>query len=308
MYHQHPEIQFRTLKPTSPKSETQWGSLLEGLEGTHRVLLENLLKAQEKQRKYHGGMEITFKVGDRVWLLTRDMRTTRPSKKPNYNQAGLYTVSKTINNNTYNLDLPKTIRNHNVFHISLLNWYTPPTIGKPSSQPHTVIIDDSEEWKVDWTLDSKRCYRKLHYLVQWAGYTLIPMSWEPVADLENTRELVDEFRWKHLGKPHWDVEMGSVALLCYFPLSLPIGRCSSTNGIGTGFTTSRSWWIGGGLSLCAESAGRTPLAPPICDGICQFVYLGCLLLFWSCCSMYSILQPRSSAPKAGDNVTVEVLY
>jgi hypothetical protein len=201
VYHQHPEMQFKTPKASSLKSETEADVLLEGIEETHRVLRENLLEAQEKQMKYAGGKEITFEVGDGVWLSTRHFRTTRSSKKLDYKRAGPYTVSKTINKNAYKLDLPKTMRNHNVFQVSLLDRYTPPTIGQPPSEPHPVIVDDSEEWEVDRILDSKRRYRKLHYLVQWAGYSHVRTSWEPVANLENTQELGEEFHRKHPGKP-----------------------------------------------------------------------------------------------------------
>jgi hypothetical protein len=57
-------------------------------------------------------------------------------------------------------------------------------------------------------------------------------------------------------------------------------------------------------------------------GLVCFVYLGCgisllvcfsvvwqfVCLLLSCFSMYRIMEPRSSAPKEGDDVTVEVLY
>jgi len=75
VYHRHPEMQFKTPKATSLKSENQADVLLEGLEQTHWVLWGNLLEAQEKQTKYAGGKEITFEVGDRVWLWTRHFRT-----------------------------------------------------------------------------------------------------------------------------------------------------------------------------------------------------------------------------------------
>ena len=142
-------------KATNLKSETEANAFLEGLEGTHRVLREIFLEAQAKQTKYTGGMEITFEVGDRVWLSTRHFRTNKPSKKLDYTCAGPYTVSKTINKNAYKLDWPKTMRNHNMFHMSLLDSYSPPTICQPSLEPHPVIVDDSEEWEVDWILDSK---------------------------------------------------------------------------------------------------------------------------------------------------------
>jgi hypothetical protein len=60
-----------------------------------------------------------------------------------------------INKNSYKLDMPKTMRNPNVFHVSQLDHYTPPVIGQPSLQPNPVIVDDSEEWEVEQILDSK---------------------------------------------------------------------------------------------------------------------------------------------------------
>ena len=110
-------------------------------------------------------------------------------------------VSKVINKNAYKLDLPYTIRKHNVFHVSLLDRYTPPTAGQPPSEPRPTVVDDSDEWEVDRILDSKRCYRKLHYLVQWAGYSYVRTSWEPAENLGNARELVEEFHREHPRKP-----------------------------------------------------------------------------------------------------------
>ena len=126
VYHRHPKKQFRAPKaPANLTSEVQADAVLEGLKETHRILRENLLDAQERQTKYSGGKEITFEVGDRVWLSTKHFRTTRPSKKLDYKRAGPYTVSKIINQNAYKLNLPKTMRNHNVFHVSHLDRCTP---------------------------------------------------------------------------------------------------------------------------------------------------------------------------------------
>jgi hypothetical protein len=39
-------------------------------------------------------------------------------------------VSKVINKNADKIDLPRTIRMYNIFHISLLDRYSPPIIGQ----------------------------------------------------------------------------------------------------------------------------------------------------------------------------------
>jgi hypothetical protein len=132
--HYHPVMQFKAPKqPSSLKSEIQADTFAAGLEETHQTLRRNLQEAQAHQIKYAGGREVVFEVGDKVWLSTRHFRTTRPSKELDYKRTGPYTLSKVINKNAYQLDLPYTIRKHNVFHVSLLDRYTPPTAGQLNS-------------------------------------------------------------------------------------------------------------------------------------------------------------------------------
>jgi len=139
------------------------------MEEAHRLPRESVLEAQVRQSKYAGGKDVTLEVRNIVCLSTRHFRMTCPSQKLAYKRTGQYTVSKMINKNAYPLDLPKAMQNYNVFHMSQLNYYTPPVIGQRSSEPHAVIVDNSEERDVERINDSKQGYRKLHYLIQWAG-------------------------------------------------------------------------------------------------------------------------------------------
>jgi len=147
-----------------------------GVEETHQILWENTLEAQKRQIKYTGGKGMTFAVGGKVWLLTSNLKTSRPSKKLDFKCTGPYTVSKIINKNPYKLDLPSTMRNHDVFHVSLLDHYTPPVGGQSSSEPHPMIVEETQKWEVDHILHSRRCYWKLHHPLQWAGYNHIRTS------------------------------------------------------------------------------------------------------------------------------------
>jgi len=165
-HHYHPVMQFKAQKqPSSLNSEIQADTFAAGLEESHQTLPKNLQGAQANQTKYAGGKEVVYEIGDQVRLSKRHFWTTRPSQKLDYKRTGPYTAGKVINKNAYKLDLPYTIRKHNIVHVSLFDRYTPPNSGQPPSEPQPTVVDDSDQWQVDRILNSKRRYRKLHYLV-----------------------------------------------------------------------------------------------------------------------------------------------
>jgi len=202
-YDYNPTMQIKPPKEPSFRSQIQADRWVEGLEETHRLLWENLEEAQARQSKYARGKDMIFKAREKVWLSTRHFRTTRPSKKLDYKHTGPCAVSKVITKNAYKLDLRIAIQNHNVFHVLLLDRYTPPVAGQAVSEPYPAAVDDSaeEEWEIEWLLDSKLRYRKLHYLVQWAGYNYLRTCWEPAENQLNAQEQVDEFYREQPNKP-----------------------------------------------------------------------------------------------------------
>ena len=166
----HPEIHFRRpreIREARVRSERTADSVAERLREAHERLRENLLIEQDLQTRHTGGKGMKFDVGDMVWLATRHIRTTRPSKKLDYKRTGPFKVSQVINDNTYIHDLPTTMRIHNVFHVSLLDRYMPPVKGQHVAEPQPTIVGDvNKQYEVERILDSKRRYRKLYYHVQ----------------------------------------------------------------------------------------------------------------------------------------------
>jgi hypothetical protein len=134
-YHDHPVMQFKAPnQPPSLNSEIPADPFVAGLQETHQTLRKISPEAQANQTKHAGAKEVFVEVGDRVWLSTCHFRTTRPSKKLDYKLTRPYTVSKDINNNANILNHPYTIRKQNVFDVSLLDHYKPPTPGHPPSE------------------------------------------------------------------------------------------------------------------------------------------------------------------------------
>ena len=63
-----------------------------------------------------------FKKGDKVWLDTRNLKMSH-HKKIRPKREGPFEITKVIGPVTYQLDLPKTWKIHNVFHATLLRQY-----------------------------------------------------------------------------------------------------------------------------------------------------------------------------------------
>ena len=82
----------------------------------------NIALAQETQEYYANQSRAEaprYKVGDKVWLDTRNIKTERPAKKLDDKYKGPFTVTR-VGTHTVTLDLPKTWKIFNTFHNSLV--------------------------------------------------------------------------------------------------------------------------------------------------------------------------------------------
>ena len=134
----------------------------------------------------------SFKVGDKVWLNLKNIRTNRTMKKLDAKHAK-YTILEIVGSHSYRLDTPPGI--HDVFHSQLLRSasYDPlPSQAQDDSQPQPQLVGDEEEYDVEEVLDEKllrQGRRKL--LVKWKDYAR--PTWEPYEALQDTAALV---RWE----------------------------------------------------------------------------------------------------------------
>ena len=188
-------------KPTSSVPAAK--HLADTIAKLHEHLVENLKYAQNQQARYHDAKHkrVEFKVGEKVWLLSTNIRSQRPSKKLDWKRIGPYTIKRKVGTQAYQLDLPRTLKLHNVFHVSLLEPYKSSTIRKHRPPPPPIIIDSFEEYEVEKILDSKRFRKQLKYLIKWEGYPVSENSWEPAAHLKNAPDLVKEFHRRYPAKP-----------------------------------------------------------------------------------------------------------
>ncbi|MBW0495175.1 hypothetical protein O181_034890 [Austropuccinia psidii MF-1] len=140
-----------------------------------------------------------------VWLSSKNIKSTRPTKKLSKRWLGPFPILKKVSSHAYHLKLPSQWKSvHPVFHISLLEPVKTSKIpNRHQEPPPPITIEEEEEWEVSQVLDSKLKRRKLWYLVEWKGFSQDPerSTWEPAENLKNCPDLVKDFHSLYPDKP-----------------------------------------------------------------------------------------------------------
>ena len=144
-----------------------------------------------------------FKVGDRVWLDSRDVAIHQASRKLGPRRLGPYEVLEQTSDLTYRLALPPSMQNrHDVIHVDRLTpWKGNEVNGEQPPPPEPVEVEGELEYEVEEILDSRTYRNQFQYLVRWKGYGEGDDSWEPAKGLTHCQELIDEFHQRNPNAP-----------------------------------------------------------------------------------------------------------
>ena len=110
-----------------------------------------------------------LKERDKTYLLQWNIKTTRPSNKLNHIKLRPFRVKKIKGDINYELDLPKKMRIHLIFYISLLesaNINTPIQTNPPGIDPEF----QTEEFEVKRIITKRQSRNQIEYLIKWLGY------------------------------------------------------------------------------------------------------------------------------------------
>ena len=104
-----------------------------------------------------------FKLGDRVWLDTRNLKTNH-HKKIGPRWEGPFKITRVIGPVTYQLELPRTWRIHNIFHATLLRQYKETEVyGANFPRPTPELIEGEEVYEVEYIIRHRRRGRGYQY-------------------------------------------------------------------------------------------------------------------------------------------------
>jgi len=199
-YGQDPRIRFKGRRKR--KYEVA-GKFVEKMKKIQEKAKAALGKAQEEMKKFRDRRQEKgeeYKVGDLVLLSTKDLKWQmkgRRSEKLTECFVGPYKVKGIISSNAIELELPNSIKIHPVVNVSRVRLYKSQVKGQKKIPPKPVIIKGEEEFKVEKILNKRTVREKEKFLVRWKGYTAEEDTWENRENLENAKELVEEFEREH---------------------------------------------------------------------------------------------------------------
>ncbi|MBW0492176.1 hypothetical protein O181_031891 [Austropuccinia psidii MF-1] len=113
-----------SFDPIHNSQDTPDGKLSTKLQSVQQFFKEELdseIKSFKKYSNRNRAIPPDFQPGDKVWLASKNIKTTRPTKKLSEGWLGPFEVLKKIGSHAYHLKLPLQWKSvHSVFHVSLL--------------------------------------------------------------------------------------------------------------------------------------------------------------------------------------------
>ena len=196
---------FPEFQPTSGTLGATFQKYYQDLDTAHA----NIYKYQQRMtddynRKHH--VPHVIAVGDFV-LLNREgiqwSAEAEVSRRLLQPFLGPFKVSKiNLDLDNYTLDLPPTLRCHPTFHVSLLRkWHSPETyfVNRhiSATNPAPELLADGFHYEVESILQSRwrgrNANRFQQFLIRWKGYDRSHDSWEPIACLSGSPDLLAAF-------------------------------------------------------------------------------------------------------------------
>ena len=205
MYGYHPKGDFATTESdgSHPIAKKRVADIKEVWE----ILQTKSKEAQERAALYYDAKRTEsprYRPGDLVYLNAKNIATKRPLKKLDHKYFGPYKVLEAIGSHAYRIQLPATLKIHNVFHVNML-------------EPHKESIDKNRpvyvepepetpdnDFEVERIVDSRiNRWKKLEYQIEWKGfYGPDRTTWERADNIIGSGdEAIEEFYALNPNKP-----------------------------------------------------------------------------------------------------------
>ncbi|KAF8754653.1 hypothetical protein RHS01_05919 [Rhizoctonia solani] len=161
---------------------------------------KSALRMSKERMTRDKGIIPEYTVGKKVWLDGKNVELRTNSNKLDPRRLGPFKITEKVSSHAYRLELPETLKIHDVFYVGLLSRsHKSPSQPFPE-RPPPETIEGEEEYEVEQIIDSKRQRGKWFYLIKWKGYGPEDNSWEPEELLEHSQEEIRCFNKSRLKK------------------------------------------------------------------------------------------------------------
>ncbi|QRW18735.1 Retrotransposable element Tf2 protein [Rhizoctonia solani] len=156
---------------------------------------ESALRMSKEQMARDKGIIPEYSVGKKVWLDGKNVELSYTTVMTNSNkldpkQLGPFKIIKKVSSHAYRLELPETLKIHDVFYIGLISRVHESPNQPFPERPPPETIEGEEEYEVEQIIDSKRQQ----------GYGPEDNSWEPEELLKHSQEEIKRFNQARLRK------------------------------------------------------------------------------------------------------------
>ena len=206
LYGSPPRHPLQLVQPSPPSSAPSAAAVASTLQQRLDAARQAIHKAQQhqKQQADKKRRDVSYNVGDVVLLNTINLPITSGVRKFQPRWIGPFPITQKISHTAYRLQLPPSLRVHNVFHVNLLKPFhggpawcaTPPTAD---AEPRASYANFSEE--VSRILETRRLQRHnqrvRQYLVQWTGREEHDATWVDEQQIREARSALETFWRQH---------------------------------------------------------------------------------------------------------------
>ncbi|QRW20500.1 Retrotransposable element Tf2 protein [Rhizoctonia solani] len=184
-----------TLTPSNvPTDVPEADNLAQTMEAQWKEVESALRQSKQRMTAGEDGSPIEFEIGEEAWLDAKNVNLKTLSPKLTEQRLGPFKVIEKISNRAYRLELPPTMRIHNVFYVGLLSKVKRDKKRTFENRPPPVTVDGEEEYEVEGITDAEERNGKWFFRIKWKGYGLEENTWEPWENLKNAEKTLKKYK------------------------------------------------------------------------------------------------------------------